>query len=575
MRNLILLFLLLITLSSYGQKFITQFEVSNGTASPTYDKIIQWWKTLDAASAVVQMTEMGPTDAGFPLHLILVSGDKKFDITSIKKARKNLIFINNGIHPGEPDGIDASMLLVRDIVQGKYKLPSDIVLAFIPVYNIGGALNRSTNYRIDQAGPLEKGFRGNAQNLDLNRDFIKMDSKNAASFARIFQLLDPDVFVDNHVSNGADYQHVMTLLTSQHNKLGGGMGAFMNKTFEPSLYPLMKEKGFDLVPYVNHFGETPDKGWPEFYDSPRYGSGYGTLWSTFSFVPETHMLKPYKQRVEATRALMESFIEFTAVHGKEITALREKTQKEQAAQTLFPIAWKWDKSKFTDITFKGYEAEQKPSEVSGLPRLYYNRSKPYEKKVPFFNSYVDTFSIEKPFAYIIPQGWWKVIERLAANNIEMQQLKKDTMIEVESYRIESYQSGARPYEGHHLNRDVKLSKSIKKIPFRKGDYYIPLAQKGARFLIEVLEPQAEDSYFAWNLFDSILGQKEGFSGYVFEETASQYLKTHPAIKQKLEEKKKTDSVFANSGSAQLDFVYKSSPYYEPSHNQYPVYRAMK
>lgn len=258
MRNFLYSLFLLSSFPVFSQKFITRFEQSGGSESPTYPQIIRWWKGLAAAYPTVQMREMGSTDAGYPLHLILISIDKRFDIKAIKAKKKNIIFINNGIHPGEPDGIDASMLLVRDIVQGKYALPSTIVLAFIPVYNIGGALNRSTNYRIDQNGPVEKGFRGNAQNLDLNRDFIKMDSKNAASFSKIFRLLDPDIFVDNHVSNGADYQHVMTLLVSQHNKLGGMMGSFMHKTFEPGLYPLMKEKGFDMVPYVNHFGETPD-----------------------------------------------------------------------------------------------------------------------------------------------------------------------------------------------------------------------------------------------------------------------------------------------------------------------------
>ena len=572
MRNFLFCLLALCSVSVFGQPFVTRYEKSGGTESPTYPEIIAWWKTLDAASPIIHMMEMGPTDAGYPLHLILVSTDKNFDLVRAKQQKKNIIFINNGIHPGEPDGIDASMLLVRDIVQNKFKLPSNIILALIPVYNIGGALNRSTNYRIDQNGPVEKGFRGNAQNLDLNRDFIKMDSRNAMTFAKIFHYLDPDVFVDNHVSNGADYQHVMTLLTSQHNKLGGVMGSFMNKTFEPALYGLMKTKGFDLVPYVNHFGETPDQGWPEFFDSPRYGSGYGTLWNTFSFVPETHMLKPYKLRVEATKALMESFIEFTALHGKTISELRTQTAKAQQKQEAFPLAWQWDRTKWNEITFKGYEATRKPSEVSGLPRLFYDKSKPYEKKIPFYNHYRDTLSVQRPAAYIIPQGWWKVIERLQANNIQMKRLQKDTSIQVEVYRIENYQSGTRPYEGHHINRQVQISKTVKTVRFRNGDYYIPVSQKGSRFLLEVLEPQGEDSYFAWNFFDPILGQKEGFSDYVFEETAAAFLKANPSVKQKLEERKATDSAFAKSAGAQLSFIYQQSPYYEASHNLYPVYR---
>ncbi|MDB5197703.1 MAG: hypothetical protein JWP88_2074 [Flaviaesturariibacter sp.] len=572
MRKLLLPFLLFSFLFGAAQKHITLFETSGGMESPTYPNIIKWWQALDAAYPTVKMLEMGPSDAGFPLHLVLVSADGIFDIKAAKGAGKNIILVNNGIHPGEPDGIDASMLLVRDIVQNKYKLPNNIVLAFIPVYNIGGALNRSKNYRIDQNGPVEKGFRGNSQNLDLNRDFIKADSKEALSFARIFQMLDPDVFVDNHVSNGADYQYIMTLLTSQHNRLGGALGEYLNQQFEPALYGLMKSKGFDLVPYVNHFGETPDSGWPQYWDGPRYSSGYASLFNTFAFVPETHMLKPYKQRVESTRALMESFIEFTAKHGKEMTNLRAAAKRQQLTQAAFPLHWKLDRSQYTEIDFKGYEAGHKPSEISGLSRLYYDRSKPYEKKVKFYNTYKDTFSVGKPSAYMIPQGWWKVIERLKASGVQMRQLTHDSTMEVEAYRVDNYQSSARPYEGHHLNTNVKISKSTKKIAFRKGDYFIPLNQAANRFIIEVLEPQGEDSYFTWNFFDPILGQKEGFSDYVYEETASAYLTQHPEVKTQLDARKATDSTFAKSGAAQLDFIFRASPNYEPAHLQYPVYR---
>jgi hypothetical protein len=575
MRKTCLVLLLSLPLFVFSQHITTLFEQSNGTESPAYPEIIQWWKKLDAASPLVKMLEMGPTDAGFPLHLVMVSADKDFNIKSLKAQKKAIIFINNGIHPGEPDGIDASMLLVRDIVENKYKLPSNVILAIVPVYNIGGCLNRSPNYRVDQNGPVEKGFRGNSENLDLNRDFIKCDSKEAVTFTKIFHYLDPDVFVDNHVSDGADYQHVMTLLTSQHNKAGGKLGDYLDQQFEPALYSLMKTKGYDLVPYVNHFGDTPEKGWSAYWDSPRYSSGYTTLWSTFSFTPETHMLKPYKQRVESTNALEQSFIEFTSQHCNEMIVLREQTRKEQLTQTSFPLAWKLDRSQSTQITYEGYQSGHKPSDVSGQSRLYYDRSKPFTVQVPFYNYYRDTLSVEKPKAYIIPQGWWKVTDRLQANNVIMRKLIRDTTIEVECYKIEAYQSSPRPYEGHHPNSQTKVSTNTKTITFRKGDWYIPMNQEANRFLIETLEPQGEDSYFVWNFFDPILGQKEGYSDYSFEDIAANYLKTHPDLRAKLDQRKVGDSAFANNGRAQLDFVFANSPYFEPAYLQYPVYRVMK
>src|SRR5215813_6261148 len=433
-------FLLIASSQTFAQDLKTRFEQSGGTESPPYSEIISWWNKLDTQSPVVKKQEMGMSDAGFPLHLIIVSADGDYNFESIHKKNKRIILVNNGIHPGEPDGIDASMLLARDIVTDKYKLPANVVLAIIPVYNIGGCLNRSPNYRIDQNGPEEKGFRGNSENLDLNRDFIKCDSKDARAFAEIFHTTDPDVLIDNHVSDGADYQHIMTLLASQHNKLGGPMGEFMNKQFEPALYAQMKAKGYDLVPYVNSFGDTPETGWSEYWDSPRYSSGYATLWHTFAFVPETHMLKPYDQRVKATYALMQSFIEFTSKNSDQIKNLRNQTKQSVQSAVEFPISWQLDRSQFKEVTYKGFEAGRKPSEISGQPRLYYDRSKPFEKTVKIYNYFPPKTFIKKPTAYIIPQGWWKVIDLLKLNKVQMKQLTKDSTIEVEVYRIDEYKS---------------------------------------------------------------------------------------------------------------------------------------
>jgi len=555
-----------------AQNITTVFEKSNGTKTPSYFEAIDWWQKLDAQSGKIKMLTMGMSDAGYPLHLVIVANNGDYNFDNIRKNNKRVILVNNGIHPGEPDGIDASMLLARDIVTNKIKLPDNVVLAIIPVYNIGGCLNRSADYRVDQNGPEEIGFRGNSQNLDLNRDFIKCDSKEAKAFAEIFHLTDPDVFLDNHVSDGADYQHIMTLICTQHSKLGGVLGEYLNKTFEPGLYASMKEKGYDLIPYVNAFGDSPDNGWPEFFESPRYSSGYAVLWHTFSFISETHMLKPYDQRVRSTYELMKSFINFTSKNSEAIKQLRDQTKQTVKTQAEFPIAWTLDRSQSSKRIYKGYTAAYKPSDVSGQRRLYYDRNKPYEKEVPFYNFYKPSINVQKPKAYIIPQGWWKVIDLLKANKVQMTKLKKDSAIEVEVYRIDDYKTAARQNEMHHINSDVKTSVTIKQIKFKKGDYYIPMDQLANRFLIETLEPAATDSYFAWNFFDGILGQKEGYSGYAFEDIAADYLRSNPDLKNKLEQKRATDTAFAKNGRAQLNFVYENSPWVEPDYLRYPVYR---
>lgn len=552
-----------------------RFEKSNGLESTTYFEAIDWYKKLDKISAKVVVKEMGMSDAGYPLHLVLVSNDGKFDPALWHKQNKAVILINNGIHPGEPDGIDASMMLVRDIVNNKIKLPDNVALAFIAVYNIGGCLNRNSYSRANQNGPLEYGFRGNAQNLDLNRDFTKNDSKEAKVFAQIFHLLDPDILIDNHVSDGADYQHTITLLTTQYDKLGGNLGEWLKNNFEPELYKGMAEKNWDMVPYVNFETASPEKGMEMFYDPPRYSSGYAALFQTIGFVPETHMLKPYKQRVLSTYALSETIIEKASVYAGALIAQRKKARAASLNAEEFPLKWNVDTTTYSYVTFKGYEQAYKPSDATGLNRMYYDRSKPYTRQIRFFNAFTAADKIKAPLAYLIPQGWWAVTDLLQLNGVQMQRLAKDTLIDVEAYHIDDYKSYPRPYEKHHKNNAVKVSVMTQKIRFLKGDYIIYVNQPANRYLIEMLEPTGDDSFFAWNFFDAVLQQKEGYSDYRWDDLAAEVLKKDPALKGKLEEKKKADEKFAANGPAQLDFIYKNSKYYEPGHNRYPVYRLVR
>ncbi len=561
-----------IFISSFVNAQLCRFEKSNGKESATYFEAIEWYKNLDKISMQVLVKEMGMSDAGYPLHLVLVSNDGKFDATQWHRQNKVVILINNGIHPGEPDGIDASMILARDIVSKKLKLPDNVALAFIPVYNIGGCLNRGSYSRANQNGPLEYGFRGNAQNLDLNRDFTKCDSKEARSFAQIFHFLNPDILIDNHVSDGADYQHTMTLLTSQYDKLGATLGGWLRDKFEPQLYKGMSEKNWDMVPYVSFETSSPDRGMVMFYDPPRYSSGYAALFQTIGFVPETHMLKPFRGRVLCTYDFMHTVIDRSSANAVELIEQRKKAKAEIIARTSFPLRWTLDTTKNSFVTFKGYEQANKPSDATGLNRMYYDRSKPFTRQIKFYNTFKDADIVNAPKAYIIPQGWSAVVDLLKLNNVDVQQFLKDTMINVEAYRIDDYRSAPRPYEKHHRNSGVKATVMQQKIKFLKGDYFIPMNQPANRYLVEMLEPTGDDSFFTWNFFDAVLQQKEGYSDYRWEDLAAEVLKNDPEIKKKLEEKKLADPKLASNGSAQLDFIYKNSPYYEPGHNRYPVYR---
>ncbi|CAN5729983.1 M14 family metallopeptidase [soil metagenome] len=575
MKNFIISFFLLINITGLAQQFTTSFEKTKGLQTATYFDCTIYYNALKANYYTIDIKFFDTTDAGYPLELVIFSADKQFNPIEWKKKNKIVILINNGIHPGEPDGIDASMMFVRDLATGTIKAPENVIIAVIPVYNIGGSLNRNSFSRVNQDGPESYGFRGNAQNLDLNRDFIKADSKDARAFTKIFQWVNPDIFIDNHVSDGADYQHTMTMLTTQHNKLGGEIGFFLHDVFEPALFKSMEAKQWAMCPYVNFEEGDVENGWEAFYDPPRYSSGYAALFQTIAFVPETHMLKPFADRVKSTYAFMQTVMEQASLYAADIISKRKASIEAVKKQKIFTIGWQIDSLKHELINFKGYEAANKVSEVTGMQRLYYDHSKPFEKQVKYFNTFQPALTIEKPKAYIIPQGWQNAIELLKLNGVQLERIKKDTVINVSYYHIDDYKSATRPYEKHHFNYAVKLTEMPGSIRFLKGDYIVYTGQRADRYIIETLEPQADDSYFHWNFFDAILQQKEGYSDYRWEDVASDYLKQHPELRTQLEEKKKTDTAFAASASAQLNFVYKNSPYYEPAHLSYPVYRLMQ
>ena len=568
--------LLLITVIGFGNYSasaqLTSFEKSDGKESADYFEAINWYKSLSKKSSEIKIIEMGTTDAGYPLHLILISHDRTFNPAQWHSKKKVVILINNGIHAGEPDGIDANMMLTRDIINNKIILPDNVTVAIIPVYNIGGCLNRNNTSRVNQNGPNEYGFRGNSQNLDLNRDFTKNDSRESKSFAAIFHYLNPDIFIDNHVSDGADYQHTMTLLTTQYDKLEENLGSWLKDIFEPSIYTNMSKKGWDLIPYVDFEFTNLDDGMNMFYDPPRYSSGYAALFNTLSFVPETHMLKPYKQRVKSTYDLMISFIEEAHLHASEIIQKRKEANEKGLIKKQISLKWLPQQTKFKEIIFKGYEKDSSLSEATGLQKYFFNHNKPFTRKIKFYNHFQAVDNVELPTAYIIPYGWQDVIERLKINGVKLEQLKKDSLINVTAYHIESYKSSARPYEKHHKNYEVKTSSSSIYLKFLKGDYIIKMNQSANRYLAEMLEPNGDDSFFAWNFFDGILQQKEGYSDYRWEDIAAEVLKKDSLLREKLENKKKTDSAFAIDASQILDFIYKNSPYYEKVHMRYPVFR---
>ncbi len=561
MRSILLFFLLL------SSSIWAQYD---GNTTPTYPELVKAYEELANEHDEIELYNMGDSDYGLPIYLCVINGSQDSTKTFEKARNNTTILINNAIHPGEPDGVNACLIWINNWIDEGKKLNDLPVLAIIPAYNVGGMMNRSGTSRANQNGPEEYGFRGNAQNLDLNRDFIKMDSKNMFTFARIYHALDPDVFLDTHVSNGADYQYTMTYIASVRERMSPSMGALMHDDLIPYLKDFSSERHFDLIPYVNLKKDVPDSGIVVFNDLPRYAMGYAQLMNAISFTSETHMLKPFPQRVQSTLVFIEGLIEWTSKNQKEIELARKAADKWERKMAQYYYGYK-DTEEHDSIQFHGYEFEYLTSPITQKKRLKYHQDRPYTKMVPYYNRYEPSTSVSIPKNYIVGAQCDNVIRRMQANNVDMYVLQHDSVATVRRYQIHRYQNGNNPYEGHFLHTKTYVVRDTVEVLLKAGDVIIPTDQKNRRFIISVLEPDTPDSYFNWNFFDNYVQQKEYFSPYVFEDRALQLLEADPQLKAELEQKKKEDSEFADSSWDQLYFIYKRSPYFEPSFNVLPVY----
>lgn len=540
--------------------------------SPSYPELIEILSGMADSSDAIQLYNMGSSDYGLPIYLCVVNGGRD-SLSTFKKAKKETtILFNNAIHPGEPDGINAMLIWLEKIAMNPNSLMDLPVVTFIPAYNVGGMMNRSSHSRANQNGPLEYGFRGNTQNLDLNRDFIKMDSKNAFTFTKIFQALDPDIFVDNHVSNGADYQYTLTYISNLESRMSPSIKKMTTESLIPNLETALKSNyDIDLFPYVDLVGKTPEQGITSFNDLPRYSMGYVGLFHTIGFTVETHMLKPFPSRVRATYAFMDELIKWTASHKSLIEKSRNQARDYTSLNADLFFNYKRVAETNDSILFKGYEHSFPKHKITGLKRLKYDTLMPYEKYIPHFNSFQPLDTLSVPRFYFVGRQEKDVVKRLKANKVELTKIKNDTSLTLGVFRVIDFESSKKPYEGHFQLTNPLIEKEQELVKLKRGDWMISTHQKNALFIHSVLQPETEDSYLSWNFFDSYLQQKEYFSSYVFVDKIGDILKKDPQLKRSYKKKLKEDEAFRNSEWDQLYYIYIHSPYFEKTYGVLPVY----
>jgi Zinc carboxypeptidase len=581
MRIASFIFILLSPLALFSQKipdqWLTYYEKSGCTKTPRYAETMEFCRRLESASPWISVRSFGKSPQGRDLIMVVASKEKINQPSDARASGKAILLIQNGIHAGEIDGKDACLMLLRDIAITKRKaaLLDNVILLVIPIYNVDGHEKFGPYNRINQNGPEEMGWRVTAQGLNLNRDYMKADAPETQAWLRMFNEWLPDFFIDVHVTDGADYQYVITYGVEKHQNIAEPVRSWVRDRYVPMISSI-RTNGIHIAPYVSLLNpENPSSGMGSGVAPPRLSTPYVALQNRPALLIETHMLKNYKARVEGTYHVLVSNMEFL---NQEYRILRDAVNKAdlntiEGIRDPLPVRFETAHVPNTTFHYLGYKQVNTPSEISGGTWIQYSAD-PFDIDVPFYDSVLVTKTIDVPKGYLIPPQWEEVIQRLQWHGVKMEKLEKSLTLDVEMYRLTNPKWQQSSNEGRHPVT-FTTERFREKREFPAGTLLVKLNQRTARVAVNALEPEAPDAFVTWGFFDALFEQKEYAENYVMERMAKEMLTTNTAISDEYWSRVSSDSLFAKNPSARLNFFYQHSPYRDNEMGLYPVARLMQ
>ncbi len=559
----------------------TPAEAAQFRTTPSYADTLAYLERLQrAAPDVIRLETFGTTPEGRPMTVVVASAGGTFDPAAARAAHKPVVLLQAGIHPGEIEGKDAGLMLLRDVaVTGKYPhLLDRVVLVYIPVFSVDGHENSSPYHRINQNGPERMGFRGQSQYLNLNRDYVKADAPEMRAWLKLWQRWLPDLLIDVHTTDGADYQYDLTWYTEDPHKLDPAVSAWQHDALVKHVLPAYEKRGHLASIYLDFKdGRDPRKGIANFGSGPRFSTGYAALQNRPALLIETHMLKPYANRVRAVYDLVELLLEQIGAQPAALLAATAQADAATIARAHDANAWvalsfKPDPQP-TKFEFKGYAFTLSHSDISGSEWIRYDPRTPKTYTIDNWNGLLPDVSIAPPAAYAVPAQWTAIIDRLDAHGIAYRRTDRPLTIRADGYQLDDPVWAGKPFEGHLMLRDFRLHAAPREVTLPAGSAIVPLDQRAANVAIELLEPQAPDSLLRWGFLDAVFEAKEYGEPRVLEQLARDMLARDPALKAAFERKLHDDPVFAADSRARLMFFFERSPWYAAQAvGAYPVLR---
>ncbi|NID15595.1 M14 family metallopeptidase [Luteibacter yeojuensis] len=561
--------------------WITPAEASSFRTTPSYAETVAYLRRLaDAAPGTLRMETFGTTPEGRPMTVMIAAKDGDLTPAKAHAAGKPVILVQAGIHPGEIEGKDAGLMLLRDIaVTGRLPhLLDHAVLVYIPVYSVDGHENSGPYFRINQNGPEKMGFRGQSQYLNLNRDYVKADAPETRAWLTLWNTWRPDLLVDIHTTDGADYQPDLTWYAEDPHKLPPSIAAWQGHAFAGDAIPRFEKMGHIASPYLEfRDGRDITKGIENFGSGPRFSTGYAAIRNRAGLLIETHMLKPYAVRVRGSYDVVRSVLE--TVDEDPAALLKASKEADAWAASLsagpeasVPVTFKKDPSP-KPFTLKGFAFTQTKSDISGDIWVRYDTSQKKTYEIQSWNDLLPDVSAPLPAAWAIPPQWTVVIDRLDAHGIPYTRLATATRVKVVRDELTQPTWADKPFEGHHMLRDVAIAPTREDMTLPAGTVIVRADNTDAVLALNLLDARAPDSLLRWGYLDAIFEAKEYGEPRVLEALARKMMAEDPSLKTAFEAKVKSDPAFAANARARLMFFFERSPWYTAQKvGAYPVVR---
>jgi hypothetical protein len=554
-----------------GATWITPAEASGFRLTPTYEETLTWLRRLDAASPEMTLVSLGTSDEGRDLWLAVVSADGAATPAALRANGRPTLFAQAGIHAGEIDGKDAGLMLLRDLTVGgaRRDLLAKANLLFLPIFNVDGHERASRFGRINQRGPEVMGWRTTARNLNLNRDYAKLDAPETRSLVAALNAWQPDLYADLHVTDGIDYQYDVTWGFPGRQGYSPAIAAWLEEALTPALTRDLAAQGHVPGPLV--FAIDPEdlqRGLFAWNAGPRFSDGYGAARHLPAVLVENHSLKPYEQRVLGTYVLLAGMLDAL---GRDGAALREAVAADRARRPAeLPLSWQPGTEPPATVDFLGVDSRTETSAVTGGRKVVWT-GQPVTLKLPRVAAARVDASVRRPAAYWVPPAWGEVIDRLTVHGLRMERLEEPRLVEVTLYRVADAKIEAEPVEGRVRVAATPVPERRREI-YPPGSVRIPTDQPLGDLAVLLLEPASPDSFFQWGFFLSILQRTEYVEAYVMEPMAERMLAEDPELKAEYDKALAADPAFAADPQARLQWFYRRTPFADERHRLYPVGR---